>query len=235
MSTPINVSSGERADRVRELHCMTQSEYNKLLAIVITVVGTQFCDPADALSHGLLIALQKFDGRGPLLSYVVRCASLYALQQMKKNRRLLNFSDLQTDEDFEDFLDQALPFLEDPRYVEGIDDLFIRRIEEILEGMHNWRFWFSTRQAINDAMQILALFRDNANLGTGVGIDEYEYTPPAIKQRPGKPTHNSKLVRRMIADRLSEELQTDKRNIFSALRALRLSTRQALNEGWLPS
>ncbi len=231
----MNVTSGERADHVSKLHCITQSEYNQLLAIVITVVGTQFCDPADALCHGLLIALQKFDGRGTLTTYVLRCAWLYSLQQVKKNRRLINFCDLQTDGEFEDYLDQVLPFVEDPRYVEGVDELFIRRIEEILAGMHNWRFRFSTRQAINDAMHILALFRDNANLGKGIGVDEYEDTPPIARRRTGRPTHNTKIVRRMIADRLSEEFQTDKRNIFSALKALRISTRQALHEGWLPN
>jgi hypothetical protein len=47
--------------------------------------------------------------------------------------------------------------------------------------------------------------------------------------------HNTKLVRRAIIEHLCDELQTDRRNIFSAYKALRLSTRQALNEGWLPN
>ncbi|MBI4785601.1 MAG: hypothetical protein HY782_00940 [Chloroflexi bacterium] len=162
----------------------------------------QLCDPYDALSHGLLIALQKYK--------------------------------LQSDQDFEDYLDRVLPYLEDPRYVEAVDDLFVRRIEEILEGMYNWRFRFSTHQAIGDATKVLALLRDNANLGKGIGIDEYENAPPAKKDRIGRGPHNTKVVRHLVVEHLSEELQTDRRNIFSALKALRLSTRQALHEGWLP-
>jgi hypothetical protein len=114
-----------------------------------------------------------------------------------------------------------------------------QRIEEILDGMHDWHFCFSTRQAINDADQILGLLRDNANLGKGIGNDEYENGPlPALKHgrsRIGRPTHKIKLVRRAIVDHLSEEFQMDKRNIYSAYKALRLSTRQALHEGWLPT
>jgi len=221
------------------LEHLTQREYTHLLATVMLMVPKQFCDPADALSHGLLIALQKYDGRGKLTTYVSRCAYLYALQQVKKRRRDINFTDLQNESDFVDYLDEVLPFLEDPRYVEAVDELFIRRIEETLDGLYDWRFRYATRQAINDAHQILALFRDNANLGKGIGIDEYENGPLTAfkrgKPRVGRPTHNTRLVRKAIVEHLREELQTDKRNIFSAYKALRISTRQALNEGWLPT
>ncbi len=132
------------------------------------------------------------------------------------------------------YLDQVLPYLDDPRYVEAIDELFIRRIEEILEGMYDWHFRHSTQEAIGHATQTLALFRDNANLGKGVGVDEYENTPPAVRKAPGKPTHNTKVVRGLVLDHLRDGLQTDRKDVSSALRALRLSTRQALHEGWLP-
>ncbi|MCL4394613.1 MAG: hypothetical protein M1482_07395 [Chloroflexi bacterium] len=218
---------------------LTQAEYTHLLATVILVVPKQFCDPADALSHGLLIALQKYDGRRKLTTYVARCAYIYALQQVKKTRRQINFVDLQNESDFEEYLDEVLPYLEDPRYVEAVDELFVRRIEEILVGIYDYRFRFSTRQALADAHQILAMFRDNANLGKGIGIDEYEdgplTAPKRGRPRIGRPTHNSKLVRRAIVDHLCQELRTDKREIYSAYKALRLSIRQALNEGRLPS
>jgi len=229
----------ERDERIRKLQQITQAEYNHLLATVKLVVPREFCDPDDALSHGLLIALQKYDGRGKLTTYVSRCAYLYSLQQVKKRRRDINFTDLQNASEFEEYLDEVLPYLEDPRYIEAIDELFIRRIEEILDATYDWRFRFSTRQAINDAHQILALLRDNANLGKGIGVDEYENGPLAApkhgRPRIGRATHNTKLVRRAIVEHLSEELQTDKRNIYSAYKALRISTRQALHEGWLPS
>ena len=235
----LQVSPVEKRERKRKLMNLTQAEYRHLLATVILVVPRQFCDPADALSHGLLIALQKYDGRGKLTTYVSKCAYYYALQQVKKLRRQVTFTDLQNESDFEEYLDEVLPYLEDPRYVEAVDELFIRRIEEILDSIYDYRFRFSTRQAIDDAHQLLALLRDNANLGKGIGIDEYEQGPINVpkrgRPRNGRPTHNTKLVRHVIVDHLSEELQTDKRNIYSAYKALRISTRQALNEGWLPS
>ncbi len=43
------------------------------------------------------------------------------------------------------------------------------------------------------------------------------------------------VVRGLILDHLCDELQTDRKDVSSALKALRLSTRQALNEGWLPN
>ncbi len=218
---------------VHKLQTLTQADYHRLLTIVKSIVPPNFCDPADALGQGLLIAIQKYEGHGPLTAFVPRCAFLYALQQAKKHRRQVNFSDLQTNEEFSDYLDHTLPYLEDPRYEEEVDELFIRRIEEILECSYDWRFRHSTREAIDNAMNVLALFRDNANLGKGIGVDEYEETQPAIKRSPGKPTHNTKLVRGLILDHLSEELAADRKDVSSALKALRISTRQALNEGWL--
>lgn len=232
---PRNGTAGptERA-RVRRLYTLTQAEYNHLFVIVRAIVPPQFCDPCDALGHGLLIALQKYTGCGPLTAYVPRCAYLYALQQVKKRRLDVTFSDLQMNQDYEDYLDLVLPYLEDPRYVEAVDELFVRRIEEILQGMYDWRFRHSTREAIGHATRLLALFRDNANMGKGIGIDEYESAPPAMKKAAGKPTHNTMLVRGSILDHLCDELQTNRKDASSALKALRLSTRQALNEGWLP-
>ncbi len=195
----------------RKLQTLTQADYNRLLTIVKAVIPPNVCDPADGLGHGLLIALEKYEANGPLTAFVPRCAVLYALQQTKKLRRQLTFSDLTSDEGFADYLDQVLPYLEDPRYVEGVDELFIRRIEEILECSYNWRLRYSTREATSRAVTILALFRDHANLGKGSGIDEYEQTPSI--NRAGRPAHNTKVVRRLIVDHLCEELDADRKDI----------------------
>ncbi len=239
ISAPAQVSPIERAKNLRRLRCMTQRDYNHLLAIVVTVVGTKFCDPNDALGYGLLIALEKYDCAGSLSAYVVRCAYLYALQCVKKNRRLFNFCDLGTAEDLEDYLDSVAPYLDDPRYVEGVDELFVRRVEEILAGSYNWRIRCRNPRSINDATRILALYRVSANLGKGIGVDEYENGPRTALEsghpHKGRYMHNAKIVRRMILDSLADELRTDKRYIYNALKALRLSTLQALHEGWLPT
>lgn len=230
----LDTSPAACRERVHQLHTLTQAEYHHLLVIIQAIIPRQHCEARDALNEGLLIALRKYDGRGLLKAYVCRCAIIYAFEQMKRKRRQVNFSELESDSDFDDYLDSVLPYLEDPRYVEAVDELFIRRIEEILEGMYDYRLRFASRLAIAQATRMLALFRDNANLGKGTGIDEYEQTPPNPKGRRGQPTHNTKVVRRLITDHLSEEFQTDHRNVQSALKALRISTRQALHEGWLP-
>jgi len=52
--------------------------------------------------------------------------------------------------------------------------------------------------------------------------------------RPGKPTHDTKRVRGLILDHLRDELQISRDHASKALKALRMSTLQALHEGWLP-
>jgi hypothetical protein len=228
-----------REERKRKLQSLSQVDYQNLRNLVHYIVPRKFCDPDDALSHGLLIAMQKYDGRGELKPFVMRCAYLYSLQQVKKTRLNITFTDLQNESDFAEYLDEVLPYLEDSRYVEAVDELFVRRIDEILDSMKNFRFRFASKEAIADAHTILALFRENANLGKGIGVDEYEDGPLNAlkrgKRRSEKPTHNTRIVRKNIVDHLADELHTTEKDISSACKALRLSTRQALNEGWLPT
>ena len=224
----------ERARRRRKLHTLTQDEYAQMLRSVRAIVPSQYCDPYDALHQGLFLALQKFDGRGELGAFVCRCAFLYGLQQAQKRRRLVTFSQLEADPYICEDVEELLPALEDPRYVEAVDEMFIGRVEEILAGSYDRRFNSTSHRSINDANRALNLFRENANLGMGVGIDEYENTPPAMVHRPNKPTHDTKLVRGLILDHLRDELQISRDHASKALKALRVSTRQALHEGWLP-
>ncbi len=97
-------TSAEQKARVRRLYTLTQAEYGHLLIIVRAIVPPQFCDPCDALGHGLLIALQKYTGQGPLTAYVPRCAYLYSLQQVKKRRREVQFCELETNAEFEEYV-----------------------------------------------------------------------------------------------------------------------------------
>ena len=228
---------GIRTERVKKLRSITQAEYNRLLFICKQVIPARLCDPADALSHGLLVALDKYDGRGALSTYVTKCAWYYALQQVKKRRYDICFCDLETEEDFEDYLDAILPALDDPRYIEAVDELFIRRIEQVLHQSKDYRYRFSTKEAIDDAIEMLSVLRTNANLGHGIGIDEYDDAPLTSfkhgRKRRERPTHNTKVVRRQIVGHFADALRTDPRDISSAFKGLRLATRQALNEGWL--
>lgn len=238
-NTPLPpVSPAEQQERKRKLMTITQAEYQQLLNKISVLVPRSLCDPAEALSEGFIIAMRKYNGMGQWTVYIVKCAYYYALEQYKKRRRQICFTDLQDDDELDEYLDAVLPYLQDPRYVEAVDELFIQRIEEILDSIYDYRFRYSTRQAITDAHRLLMLLRENANLGKGIGVDEYEHGPLSKpyrgKQRPGRRLHNTTFVRQTIVEHLCEEFQTDKRNIFSAMKALRISTRQALNEGWLP-
>jgi len=233
-ATKTTATRAERARRRRKLHTLTQDEYAQMLHAVRAIVPSQYCDPCDALHQGLFLALQKFDGRGELGAFVSRCAFLYALQQAQKRRRLVTFSQLEADPDVCEDVEELLPAMEDPRYVEAVDEMFIGRIEEILARSYDRRFNYRSHRSIQDATRTLKLFRENANLGKGVGIDEYENTPPAMVHRPGKPTHDTKRVRGLILDHLRDELQVSRDHASKALKALRVSTLQALHEGWLP-
>ena len=134
-----------------------------------------------------------------------------------------------------------MPFLEDPRYVEAVDELFVQRIEQILYTMRDYRHRHTTSEAIRDARQILGIFRESANLDKGIGVDEYEDAPincdrrrdPYLK-RWGRRVHNQTIVRRQITQALVNALETTKKDVQSASQSLRLATTQALREGWLP-
>jgi hypothetical protein len=233
---PVNeVDAATCVIRVQELHALTHTTYHELRRIVYAIVPRRLCDPEDALNEGLLIALKKYAGLGKLTWYVPRCAFFYALYQAQKRKREVAFTDLQADNGRDDDLDNVLPYLEDPRYVEAVDEVFVQRIEEIIAALYDRRLRYATHRAKGDAVRILALFRENANLGRGIGVDEYENTPPSKVRLRGKPTHDTKLVRGLILDHLRDEMGVSRKDANIALKALRVSTHHALREGWLPN
>lgn len=229
------VTPEERDRYLRSLTAITQEEWHKLYVLIKGTIPPHYCDPEDAVNEGLLIALRKYDGRGPLHSYVAACAWRYAFHKAKKRRHEVTFTDLKSEDELEEYLDEVGPYIEDPRYVEAVDELFVRRIEEILAALYDWHHRHSTHEAINDANRLLAILRDNANLGKGIGVDEYEIEAPRNKRQRGQPSHNTLIVRKLLIDHLRAEMQKSEQDVYSALKALRVSTRQALNEGWLPA
>ena len=229
--------AGERAKRIKDLNRITQDEYEHLLAIVRKVVPRAYCDPTEALSEGLLAALRTYDGNVKLTTYVAACAMHYAIRTIKKYHRYTPFADLPRDGDTyaeDSYLDRILPSYEDPRYIEGVSEVFIRRIEEILGQMKNCRLRHARPTVIALAQDVLELLRENANLGKGIGIDEYENAPLKVPDWPNqRPQHNIVEPRARIHEHLPQTLGADKYNVRDAMQALRISTRQALHEGWL--
>ena len=159
------VAPAERAERTRKLRTLTQAEYAQLLHTVKAIVPWQYCDPNDALHQGLLLAYQKFEGWGELSAFVARCAFLYGLQQAQKRRRLVTFTQLQEDPNVGEDVEDVLPYLEDPRFVEAVDELFIGRIEEILASSYNRRLRHGSHRAIRDATRMLTQFREEREFG----------------------------------------------------------------------
>jgi DNA-directed RNA polymerase specialized sigma24 family protein len=229
-----------RAERKRKLMTITQDDYHELLANLTRIMRPGFCDPGDALNEALIVAMKKYDGNGSLKAFVTRAAWLYALEQYKKHaKRQITFSALTTDDELNEYLESVIAYTLDPRYVEGVDELFIQRIEQILYQMRDYRHRHTTTEAIADAKAILKLYRENANLGKGIGIDEYETAPEVFSRgkygRAGRRAHSHTQVRHAIVTRLADELETTAKDIYSACKALRNATLQALHEGWLPA
>lgn len=231
-----------RSVRKRKLQTMTPALYDELLANITRIMNPGFCDPGDALNEAIIVAMKKYRGEGSLKSFITRAAWLYALDQFKKySKRQIAFSNLETEQDFGDYLETIMVFTEDPRYVEAVDELFIQRIEQILYIRRGYPI-NTPPETIRNAKKILTLYRTNSNLGKGIGIDEYNEAPENFDRRKknpyhhraGRRIHNHTLVRRQIVGNLAAELDTDAKDIYRACAALKVSVRQALNEGWLP-
>ena len=231
------VTAKERAARVDAFRHMAQDDYNHLLRVIAIVVPPQMCDPADALSAGLLAATRMYNGDTKLVTYVSKCAFNYALWQARKNRAIL-FSDLPVDPyDNEDsyIAETLFATVENPRYVEAIDDRFIERIEEILDQSIDYRQRKTRPKVIALAHDILTMYRENANLGYGIGIDEYENAPLKRPDYQGQFRLEQNTIQPLaeIRKHIGEVFHAYPCNVKYAQTALRESARQALHEGWL--
>jgi len=241
LDAPLDVSGGAPQWN-RQLPTLSQGEYENIRAHVRRIIPPDLCDPDEALHEALLVANKKFRYEGSLEGYVVKVAWRYAHYQYRKYRRQVGFENLDNEFEFSQYHERVLPFLADPRYVEAVDELFVQRIEQILYTMRDYRRRHTTREAIGDAGQILGIFRESANLGKGIGVDEYEDAPincdhrrDPYRKRADRRLHNQTIVRRQITQALTNALETTKKDIQSACQSLRLATTQALREGWLPS
>ena len=241
LDAPLDLSGGAPQWN-RKLHTLSQGEYENIRSHVRRIIPPDLCDPDEALHEALLVANRKFRFDGSLEGYVVKVAWRYAHYQYRKYRRQVGFENLDNEFEFSKYHERVLPFLADPRYVEAVDELFVQRIEQVLYTMRDYRHRHTTREAIRDARQILGIFRESANLGKGIGVDEYEDAPincdrrrDPYRKRAGRRLHNQTIVRRQITQALTNALETTKKDIQSACQSLRLATVQALCEGWLPS
>jgi len=240
LDAPLDVS-GLAPQWNRKLQALSRDEYDKMREHVHRIIPPDLCDPDEALHEALLVANRKFRHDGSLEGYVVKVAWRYAHYQYRKYRRQVGFENIDNEFEFLKFQERVLPFLTDPRYVEVVDELFVQRIEQILYTMRDYRHRHTTSEAIRDARQILGVFRESANLGKGIGVDEYEDAPincdrrrDPYRKRWGRRVHNQTIVRRQITQALVTALETTKKDVQSACQSLRLATTQALREGWLP-
>jgi DNA-directed RNA polymerase specialized sigma24 family protein len=164
----LQTSPAERRERKRKLQTMTPALYDELLANISRIMNPGFCDPGDALNEAIIVAMKKYRGEGSLKSFITRAAWLYALEQFKKyTKRQIAFSNLETEQDFGDYLETIIAYTEDPRYVEAVDELFIQRIEQILYIRRGYPI-NTPPETVRNAKKILKLYRENANLGKGV-------------------------------------------------------------------
>jgi hypothetical protein len=233
----MDLTATERAARVQALQNLTQDEYNHLFRIVRLVVPPYLCEASEALSAGLLAAARNYNGEARLSTYVARCALHHALRVGKQCPRTTVFTDLRTGERAGDntvYLEETIG-MEDPRYVEAIDDHLIARIYEILADLEDSRRCHVRPKVLALAAEILDLLHTNANLGKGVGIDEYDHAPPKAPEWKNqfKVEYNRLQPRTQINQNLARTLGANPSHVAQAMIALRQSTRQALREGWL--
>ena len=240
LDAPLDVS-GCAPQWNRKLRTLSRDEYDKIRAHVHRIIPPDLCDPDEALHEALLVANKKFRYEGSLEGYVVKVAWRYAHYQYRKHRRQVGFENIDNEFEFYQYQESVLPFLQDPRYEESVDELFVQRIEQILYTMRDYRHRHTTSEAIRDARRVLGIFRESSNLGKGIGVDEYENAPincdrrrDPYKKRPDRRLHNQTVARRQITLALMNALETTKKDVLSAAQSLRIATKQALHEGWLP-
>jgi hypothetical protein len=85
------------------------------------------------------------------------------------------------------------------------------------------------------AGQILNELRINANLGDGIGIDEYDDAPMKKPEWENqfRIERSTRQAEYLITDHLTQLLGEYRLNVVYARAALRDATKQALHEGWL--
>jgi len=216
------------------LQTLSQSDYDRLLRYVQSVVPPQMCAAEEALSEGLIAALRTYDpAKSSLPVYVARCALNYARWQARKWSQVEMLSELE-DENGE--INRLAG--DDPRFTDPIPEPFIERIEEILDQSHNphdRKNRKARRKVLVIAGRVLNELRINANLGDGIGVDEYDDAPVKAPDYKGqfRTERSTREAEYLISDHLAQLLGESRMNVVYARAALRDATKQALHEGWL--
>ncbi len=232
----------QRAARVEAFKHITQEHYDHLLKIVRLVVPEYLCDPEEAFSQGMLAATRMYNGSTCLSTYVTKCAMNYAIRMSKKAKRQIQFADLpgndhDQDENAAAYIDEIIGADDEMPYLEGIDDQFIERVNEILAEIANSAKRSTRHKVVELAEEILDELRIAANLGNGIGVDEYDNAPLKAPEydHQAKVYRNTLEPRSRIIDHLADTIGASRINVVYAMIALRNCTRQALCEGWLPT
>lgn len=236
---PAETTPEERAARIEAFKHFTLDDYDHMLRLVRRVVPKGVCDPEEALSEALVLASAEYNGSTKLTSYIAKRAWWYAWSQHKHESHKITFSQLPTQEhaddpEVNDYIDLLIGGSTDPEGSEPIDTRFVERIREILTSQKYGSAFYARRKVLPIALEILNLMRTNADLGKGIGIDEWENAPINVPNHPNdRVKHNKKKPLGAIRKKLATTLNTQPINISYAIKSLRVSTALALREGWL--
>lgn len=228
----------QRKHNLAELHEMTNETY-----WMMRNIARQYChldvqlDEDDMTQDLLILALEKFDGRGPLGAFLHGCARH---MRLKKNdltrRRPVNFTTIAA---------QSQSKYETSEPTECVDSfLFHKGKYGSLKYDESGDLHDEVRRALlkhhdsparDKALIILDAFLRAVQDDTGLGVDEYDLAPQhAADLVTGKvynchgKTRTVKLARNRMAKRISEDLGTSERNAYRYMRSINETAKNVL-------
>lgn len=148
--------------RVLALKHISHSKYNALNRLVHRFVSPALAE--DAFAYAIGVALQRYDGRVRLETYVLKVARNWAIGQAKAEPSP-TFSDLSTDRL------EGVPATDAPVNVPF--GKFAKYVVALLEARQLFGD-ATTRRRNRLARQILRLFTQSTTVNFGIGVDEYE-------------------------------------------------------------
>lgn len=217
MTNHDHVDDVESNARVLALKNLSQGKYNSLRRLVRRYVFPALAD--DAFAHALGVALDRYDGRVKLETYVLKVARNWAIGQTKAEPT-------QTISDLPEDRVEKLPAVDAQQSIPF--GKFAEQVARLLE----------TRQLFGDAKtarrnrlasQILQIFMQSTTANFGIGVDEYEksgYTEQLCQLFNVKQWQQ--FERPLLEARLAQHLQVGPEELRQTMIVLRIAARDTL-------
>ncbi len=230
---PYKLTSPAKAkENIEKFRNLTPDELEHCRRVVRKVVPRYLCDPDEALSHGLMIASEKYQGFGNLPAYVAKCAYFYALRTNRKRNTYFGKNDdaiqAETLEDRERYY--SIIGTCDPEPIDPLDPLFTQRIDAYLAEMCKDHGRHKTTTFAKLARRILKELEQSINHDDGIGITEFDEALKVPEWKGQLPRVNKKAARQVMYRHLAEKYDAQPYQVAGAFTALKRSAIRVLNE-----